>query len=81
MKKTELRQAYVWTCDECGHDNFVRAVVLEFDEETATELKEDHGIEIWEEGDWVTIPDVVDCKFCNEVYKTLDYRISDDQMA
>ena len=28
MKTVELHQAFVWTCDECGRENFARCVTL-----------------------------------------------------
>lgn len=78
MKKAELKVAYVYDCDECGTENFVRSVVYEFDDETAGEMKVDYGIEDWEEGEWCSIPDEVQCKFCKTKYKTIDYRSEDD---
>lgn len=79
MKTVELRTAYVWTCEECGRDNFARSVVFEFDDETRAELEEKYGDEEFDEGEWVRIPDEVECVFCLEKYKTLDYRTALDE--
>lgn len=78
MKKVELRSAFAWTCDECGIDNYHDGIVYEFDPETEREMKDEHGVEIWEEGEFITIPDEVECKFCGEVFETYDYRADDE---
>lgn len=71
----ELYVAYAYICDCCGIENFVNSVILEFDEETAQELKEDYGIEKYEEGEWVHIPAEVTCKECGTHYRTKDSRL------
>lgn len=35
MNVTELHSAYVWDCDACGRENFLRAVETDLDEPTA----------------------------------------------
>lgn len=60
----ELRPAYEWTCEDCGRDNFVRAVVPSLSPEEIEEIREDHGIDDWQPGDWYTRPDSVTCEHC-----------------
>lgn len=75
----ELRTAYAWDCDACGRENFCRAVVAEFSEEETKEIREDHGIQPWEEGMFVTIPEEVACGFCGAEFETKDFRDNDDE--
>jgi hypothetical protein len=74
MDKVELITAYEWICDACGQQNFCSSVVFEFDKETEQEMREDHGIEAWETGDFCHIPDTVICKYCATKYITYDSR-------
>ena len=79
MEKIELRPAYVWTCEECGIDNFENCVVLELSDAEMEELRGEHGIADEDEGVFIGMPDVVTCKACkttfeSEVYKDgIDY--------
>jgi uncharacterized Zn finger protein len=66
----ELHPAFVYDCDECGRENFVRSIVGEFDEETLDEMREDHGITEYEAGDWHSAPRTVKCQFCGSVFAT-----------
>lgn len=76
--KVELRSAYTWTCEECGQDNFCQGVIFEFDEETERELREEHGVDPDDTGEFITIPDMVVCDHCGEEFDTLDYRADDN---
>lgn len=67
----ELHPAYVWDCDACGVENFCRSVALELDPEEEKELREEHGIEPWDQGDWCMAPKVVTCRECGAEYSTL----------
>jgi hypothetical protein len=68
----ELRQAFSWTCPRCSRENFVKAEVVEFeDEEERREALVELGmIEHWEptptevKGEFVQAPDVVRCSGC-----------------
>jgi predicted nucleic acid-binding Zn ribbon protein len=64
-KPIELHPAFVFDCDECGRENFVREIVEEHDEETDSELRSEHSIEPYEEGHWVLTPTTVTCQHCN----------------
>ncbi len=69
----ELHPAWVWDCDGCGTENFERSVVGYMSEEELQEMKEDHGIEVWECGGFHTMPEVVTCKACGRFYSTEGY--------
>lgn len=62
----ELAQAYCWTCDGCGRDNFERAVTLAPESIRPGDIPED--IQDWldagGEADWVMAPDRVRCRHC-----------------
>lgn len=75
MKEVELQPAHVWTCEECGRDNFCRGVVVEFTAEDALEMAElEPGIdpEQWRSGFWISTPDEVTCVHCGEVFVAKD---------
>lgn len=70
-KQAELNPAYVWDCDECGLESFERSRRFEGSEEDLQELREEHGIETYDLGEWVTMPTAVQCRHCGETYDTL----------
>jgi len=55
--KVELHVAWQWTCDNCGRDNFVRAITYERDRDDPPEYE---GM--------VTFPDELQCPYCNSRY-------------
>ena len=73
----ELRPAYEWTCDNCGRNNFVSAIVADFDEADRLQVAIDLGLldpletEIPEDltGDFVTYPLEVTCQHCGSEYE------------
>ena len=66
----ELHPAFVWDCDDCGTENFERAVFIEFDTEEEEQLaREVCGIEP-EEGFPVMAPGKVTCRQCNKEFNT-----------
>ncbi|MFZ5831957.1 MAG: hypothetical protein ACOY3P_17880 [Planctomycetota bacterium] len=69
----ELRPAYVWDCQECGREVFERGVVCEADAESEAEMREEHGIEPWEEGAWIMMPETVACPHCGATFATHHY--------
>ena len=73
MKQVDLDCAYVWDCDECGVENFVRAVVVEFTpDEVATQMEEYGGEEEdWQTGEWMTRPEQVTCGKCGATFETV----------
>lgn len=75
-RKAELHNAYVWDCDECGKENFLRAVIVEFSPEDEAEMKALHGVDEFQTGRWETSPDDVTCKHCGTVF---DVALPDDE--
>lgn len=67
MKEVELHLAYAWDCDECGRENFERAIIAEFSPEEWDEMRAE-GIDP-RTGNWVTNPDEVTCRACGAVFK------------
>ena len=65
----ELRTAYAWDCPDCGRELFVRAIVPEMGEEELQELKDDFGIQPWEEGEFHLMPQEVKCPHCDKKFK------------
>jgi len=67
MASIELHPAYVYDCDECGREVFVRAVVPEgLSEEDKKHILEELG----EEGPLTIIPTEVICPTCGAAYDT-----------
>ena len=70
LPETEIRPAHVWTCENCGKDNFEYTIVAEVSDEEREEMGdlygEDMGIE------WLTFPLYVKCKYCKSEYKSKD---------
>ncbi len=74
----ELQTAYLYTCDNCGRDNFVRAIKAELDEEEQQEVRERMGE--YGEGEFVMMPDRVTCPHCNTLYRTMDPRMGNEDV-
>lgn len=74
MKSIELRLAYAWTCENCGTNNYAEGLVIEADSDTMAELRDDHGIQPWECGDFIEMPDIVMCLGRGEQYATIHFR-------
>lgn len=71
-----LHQAYVWDCEECGRENFQRAIVMSEEEKQADikQMRED-GEEVPEYIDMMsccTYPVKVTCKHCSQEFTTAD---------
>lgn len=88
MEHVELHQAWTWDCDNCGRENYARAVSVNPDEFEAGELEEVAdalgvggipGVD-YEFGELhkmlVSQPEVVKCAHCGEEFSTKD---SDDE--
>lgn len=69
-EKAELLPAHVWTCNECGTDQFERCIVPELTDEDRADLMQQLGIEVWQEGTFLTHPTTVTCRNCQTVYET-----------
>jgi hypothetical protein len=82
VRQVELVQAFLWTCEDCGRDNFERAIrvepeslegqeVAEFAKSAAEEANESAqalGIEIG--GDFLMAPTSVKCQHCGAEFST-----------
>ncbi len=73
IRQIRLRPAYVWDCQECGREVFERGIVPEMAPEDMEKLREEYGVESWEDGDFVTMPDEVTCPYCHTSYMTLHF--------
>ena len=73
MKKVELLPAYCWHCENCGRENFERGIVAEMSDEDEVGMKEEFGIEPWEDGNFMMMPEKVTCPHCNEDFETTHY--------
>ena len=72
-EKVELQPAFSWTCPECGRENFHRGLVRELPPEEEQELRDEHGVQPWELGHFVTQPESVECTHCSHSFPTVDY--------
>lgn len=75
----ELLQAFLWTCDACGRDNFERAITVAPEAIHPSELPQGCGMDSetlqeWLEsgggGDWVAAPARVKCRHCGAEFGT-----------
>jgi hypothetical protein len=79
VSRVELHDAYCWDCDDCGTENFVRAISepVPSDPKAREALREeleeagyiDPGGEI-PDGLIMTYPDVVTCRECQVSFET-----------
>ena len=72
-EKVELRPAYVWDCPDCGREIFHRGLVPEMTPEKEEELRDDFGVQPYEEGNFIMMPTRVKCPHCNESFPTLHF--------
>jgi hypothetical protein len=77
--KVELHQAFTWTCESCGRDNFERGVTVapeSVDLDELPDTEETESIRMWiaegGEGVFVVAPDWVTCGHCGERFETED---------
>ena len=69
----EMRPAYNWTCEECGRDNFERAIVVDIPEEHIAAFCEENDVDpelCQQPGYFVTYPGTVTCKACEAKFTT-----------
>jgi len=84
-RTVELHQAFLWTCEECGRDNFERAVHLAPESvegrelslqareayADASEAAEALGVEL--DGAWLMAPSRVRCPHCGTEFEAIDH--------
>jgi hypothetical protein len=77
-RTVELFQAFLWTCDDCGRDNFERGITVAPESISREDLPVGVGIDTeaiqeWMEngchGDWVTNPSKVRCSHCGSEFE------------
>ena len=75
MNTVELHQAFLWTCDDCGRDNFARAVTLAPESVDPDDLPGDLADEVREwvesggDGAFLASPDRVTCDHCGATFR------------
>lgn len=69
MKKAEMHPAYSWVCSECGTLNFIAGKAIELSAEDIEELKDELGIEVYEEGSFYKYPNTCKCSECKEEFE------------
>ena len=82
MRVVELKSAYHWHCDYCGHANFALPQKAELTDADAEEAyRKFHDLDEWSElpEGWrdfelVHLPDTVMCEECQTSYVTVDER-------
>lgn len=74
-RTVELHQAYLWTCDVCGRDNFERSITIDPESIDLDDLPDGvdpdmvrEWIDGGGEGDFVTAPTRVTCGHCRAVF-------------
>jgi hypothetical protein len=56
-----LTVVYVFDCDHCGRENIVRPIRPEMDPEEEQQARDAFGLQPWEEGEFITMPDTATC--------------------
>jgi len=78
LRIVELRQAFQWFCEDCGHSNFAQSRVAELtDADRETVYRTFHQLEPyaelpenWEDFDMCCIPTRVTCEVCKTKFST-----------
>lgn len=71
-EKIEMRIAFEWTCPECGTDHFHRGITPKLNIEDRQEVRDELGIQEWEEGVLMCRPDTVTCPGCKHEFDVLE---------
>lgn len=69
MIEIELHHAYMFDCNHCGRENYVRPIHRELDLEEATTLKDKYNIDQESIGRFEIVPDYVQCHHCHAKFK------------
>ncbi|MEM9588515.1 MAG: hypothetical protein AAGA03_14620 [Planctomycetota bacterium] len=73
VKKVELIPASFWTCPECGSGQFVRNIAVEASPEEIADLRDQLGVQPWQEGVLLADPKSVTCSECNATFEAVGY--------
>jgi hypothetical protein len=71
-RNAELHPAYVWDCEDCGSENFQRAIVRCMTEEEKEEIRQDAGLESAANIRCAGVPVNVICKACGSKFVSVD---------
>lgn len=74
FRDVRLRPAYAWDCPQCAREVFTRGIVPEMWSEDLQTLRNEFGVDAWEEGDFVVLPDEVECPYCHSHFLPVHYR-------
>ena len=66
----EMRLAFEWTCPDCGTDQFERSMMPDMGDDELAELKDEHGIEPFDIGEFQMQPTKVTCERCSRTFPT-----------
>ena len=79
VRTVEMNQAFVWTCDDCGRDNFERAIVVapeSIDLDDLPDSVDPESIREWAEaggeGVFAMAPDRVTCRHCRAEFRSTE---------
>jgi DNA-directed RNA polymerase subunit RPC12/RpoP len=78
LREIRLRPAYSWDCPDCGREIFIRGIVPEMSLEDEKNFRDEHGVELWEEGDFVLMPQEVTCPYCNAHFQCVHFSSDSD---
>ena len=70
-QKVELRQSFWWYCEDCGKENFGRAMSHEASEEELESMKEAMGVPPEANADFMYFPVSVKCEHCGNTFGTV----------
>jgi len=66
----ELRLAFEWTCVVCGIDHFERSMMPDLGDDELQELRDEHGVQPFDVGQFQAQPTSVTCSHCGTVFQT-----------
>lgn len=81
LNKIQLHPAYSWDCDQCGGENFERAMIRECTPEEAAQAADESGVSIDDPTavfEMVAFPLDVTCKHCGAEYEA-EFNQDDDE--
>ncbi len=87
-RHAELCSAFVWDCEHCGEENFIRAVEGELDEQDieaclpflVAENEMAEGVFELMHQKIAILPDRVSCKGCKRIYRSVVQMPEDDEL-
>lgn len=69
-RSVDLHQAFLWTCDDCGRDNFERAITVDPESIHPDDLAE--AREAFGDGIFLKAPTRVTCEHCGARFAACD---------